>query len=245
MKYVWYKKYWQIGFLSRLYDLLAPEAYVDSLRLGTNHISGEATIFDAGCGSGLLIPLLRERLKSGYRYIGTDLLRSGVRSSKRKIEGCRVLVFQSDLLAGLSLRKESVDVVFAAFLTYTVSDVGKRQVLMRDLCAILKPGGKLILINLSRNYNAKNIISRSLEIVRKKMGYRHYWIKKCFVYPLTLRLGLNFVASQIDSNKWHAYTQDELCAETRAGGFEVTHVESVYADSAYLVVAEKPGKTKR
>lgn len=246
MKYVWYKKYWQIGFLSRLYDLLSPEAYVNSLRLGIKYIPEDAvTVFDAGCGSGLLIPLLRERLKSGCRYIGTDILWSGVALSKRKSKGYHALIFKSDLLTGLPLREESVDVVFTAFLTYTVNDARKRQKLMRVLWAMLKPRGKLILINPLLDYNAKNIICVSLEEVKKRKGSIHYWMKKWFVYPLTLSLGLNFVANQIKTNKWHAYTQDELVAEVKAGGFEVTHVELVYAGSAYLVVAEKSGEIKR
>lgn len=242
MKNVWYKKYWQIGFVSRLYDLLAPEAYRDCLRRGVEHVSDGRVLFDAGCGSGLLLSFLQDRLKINCRYIGTDILWSGASVTKGKLEKTglmeRAWVFQSDLMNAIPLKENSVDVVFAFFLVYTLGDTGKRKKLMRDLRRILKPGGKLIIINPSRNYNARNIIRVSLEDIRQRNGFIRYWVKKWFVYPWTLRLGLDYVESQIKTRDWHAYTQDELCAEVREGGFEVKHLETVYADSAYLVVAE-------
>ena len=79
---VWHKKYWRIGFVSRLYDLLAPEAYIDCLRRGVERAPAGRVLFDAGCGSGLALRYLRERLGSDCRYIGADILWSGARAAK-------------------------------------------------------------------------------------------------------------------------------------------------------------------
>ena len=198
-------------------------------------------MFDAGCGSGLLLSLLSEQLDADCRYIGTDILWPAVSLVNNKIKKMdlkqRAWVFQSDLMEAMPLKKGSVDIVFAFFLVYTFGDKEKRKKLMNNLRRILKPGGTLIIVNPLRNYNARNIIRASLEAIKQRNGFISYLVKKWFVYPWTLRLGLNHVESQIKTHAWHAYTQDELCAEVREGGFQVRHLEEVYSGSAYLVVA--------
>lgn len=241
MKSDWYKKYWQIGFATRLYELLAPKAYIDCLKRGVEFLPPvPQLIFDAGCGSGLMQNYLIGHLKSGCRYIGTDKIWSGVSASVGKVKsaGTGGLIIQSDLLDGLALKEDSVDVIFACFLVYAIGDSQKRNKLMRNLRQMLKPGGKLILINPSQNYNAKNIIFQSLEETKKHAGIFSWLIKKIFVYPLTLGLGLRHVQNQLATRTWHAYSQEELCKEITDGGFEVRHIEKVYADSAYLAVAD-------
>jgi SAM-dependent methyltransferase len=241
MKSDWYKKYWQIGFATRLYDLLAPRAYLDCLKRCVELVPPNAKlIFDAGCGSGLLLNYLQGHLKPGCRYIGTDKIWSGASASVGKVRrsGTGDLIVQSDLLDGLALKENSVDVIFACFLVYAIGDSQKRNRLMRNLRHILKPGGKLILINPTQGYNAESIIRVSLEETRKRDGILYWLIKKMIVYPLTLKFGLRYVQNQLATGVWHAYSQDELCNEIREGGFEVKHIEQVYANSAYLVVAE-------
>ncbi len=67
-----YSKYWEWGFKSRLYNLLSPQAYLDSLQRAANYCDLKAgqMVLDAGCGSGLLIPFLAKDLENGGRYLG-------------------------------------------------------------------------------------------------------------------------------------------------------------------------------
>ncbi len=110
---------------------------------------------------------------------------------------------------------------------------------MRNLRHVMKPGGKLILVNPSQKYSAENIIRVSLEECKKRDGHFSWLKKKILVYPLTLGLGLKHVETQLKTHVWHAYSQEALCKEIKDGGFCVTHLETTYANSAYLVVAER------
>lgn len=243
MKSDWYKKYWQIGFATHLYELLAPQAYLDCLKRSVEIVPDlkSKIILDAGCGSGLLLNYLRQVMKPCSRYIGIDKLWSGVTATSGKIGKANeeYVIVQSDLLDGLALKENTIDIVFALFLTYTIGDPGRRKKLMRNLHQIVKPGGKLILINPSENYCADNIIRVSLEECQKNNGFASWFIKKTLVYPLTLELGLKHVENQLKTQVWHAYSQEALCKEIKDGGFLITHLETTYANSAYLVMAER------
>ena len=59
-----YRKYWDIGFRLGLYDLLAPQAYLDSIGKCAEKIkiNEDEVLLDAGCGSGLSLLFL----KSGF-----------------------------------------------------------------------------------------------------------------------------------------------------------------------------------
>ena len=74
-----YSKYWEWGFKSRLYDLLTPQAYLESLERTAHYcdLKTGQVLLDAGCGSGSLIPFLAKNLKGGGRYLGMDRLDSG------------------------------------------------------------------------------------------------------------------------------------------------------------------------
>lgn len=240
-----YKKYWDLGFKSRLYDLLTPQAYLDSMARCVACVAerhGEIWL-DAGCGSGLAIPFLRNRLKSGACYLGTDLLMSGLGGASAKAEVLavkdRVHCFQSDLTGEFPLKENCVDIVLAHFSTYTVGDDDKRKRALENFNKVLKPSGTLLIVNPSRRYNAENIIRTSLEQVKKRKGAFVYLIKKWIVYPLTLRFGLKYIERQLKTGVWKAYSLEELCGEVRSAGFRIDRTEPVYADSAYLVVAEK------
>lgn len=244
LRYI-YRKYWDIGFKSRLYDFLTPQAYLDSLTRAVRSVAEThgGTWLDAGCGSGLSIPLLENKLKSGARYLGTDLTISGLSRTLAKAEDLgmnnRVYCFQSDLTTKLPLRESSVDIILAHFSTYTISNPDKRKQALKNLYHTLKTNGALAIVNPSREYDARNIIRESLERVKSRQGPFVYLLKKCVVYPLTLWFGLRFIERQLKTETWKAYSLEEFCEEVRQAGFKVIRTETVYANSAYLVVGEK------
>ncbi|MEC7641545.1 MAG: class I SAM-dependent methyltransferase, partial [Nitrospinota bacterium] len=140
-----YKKYWAFGFGSRVYDLLAPQAYLDSIARSVDCIgSNKGGIWlDAGCGSGLSLPLIKERLQTGDRFFGMDLTMSGltrtwVKAKALKVSGTPVL---ADFTAGLPFKENSVDRIVAHFSTYTVNSSEKRLSAMKDFHRVLKPQG--------------------------------------------------------------------------------------------------------
>ena len=120
-----YKKYWEIGFKTRLYDGLSPEAYLDSLRRASDQVKlGEREwVLDAGCGSGLLLSFLADRLAKGGGYLGMGILPAGLTSLKSRVKRWRPNRFagmQADLSRSLPLADASVACVVAHFSVYTL-----------------------------------------------------------------------------------------------------------------------------
>jgi len=236
-----YRNYWQWGFKTRLYDLLTPQAYRDSLARAAHYcdLSAGQVVLDAGCGSGSLIPFLAKSLKGGGRYLGIDILNSGfpglMRMADRMGLGERVELICGEYSGDLVLKENSVDVVVAHFSLYTLADSARRNQVLKNLFRVVKPAGHLITANPSRDYDAKKIIEESLVSLEST----EYFFSKFFLYPLTLRLGLRFIEKQLKSGVWHSYSLEEMGEEVRQAGFTVQTGESVYAGSAWLVVAEK------
>ena len=112
--------YWRIGFGSRLYDLLTPESYVESMRRLVECLpAGKNTIFlDAGCGSGGLINILKHRIQNGV-YVGTDMLLEGLLSAQKKTDAGNisnnVYFAQADFTYSIPLKNNSVDIIIAHF----------------------------------------------------------------------------------------------------------------------------------
>jgi ubiquinone/menaquinone biosynthesis C-methylase UbiE len=238
-----YKKYWEIGFKTRLYDGLSPEAYIESLQRVADLIKldeGE-WVLDVGCGSGLLLPLLADRLTQGERYLGMDILPAGLvtlrlRANRLNLNGS-VSGVQADLSRNLPLGDASVSCVAAHFSIYTLPEEKVRKRVVQELFRIAKPGGLLVTANPTHSYNAKQIIRASLESL-KNHG-RPWIVKKYGLYPLTLHLGLKYIEKQLKSGRWHGYRPEELRDEVAQAGFAIEHSETVYGGSGFLVVGRK------
>ena len=242
----WYEKnYWRTGFKSRLYDRLTPESYFESMRRVVSLLSGkrDLKIWDAGCGSGLLLVFLGDAFRNGCVYYGTDLLSAGLDRVKQRAHELgildRVTCFQNDLSESPPLKENSIDIVIAHFSIYTIPNNDKRQEALKNIYHVLKPGGLFIASCPSKNYDADQIIKESYDLIRIKKGFWNAILKRLFVYPLTKRLGLNFIQYQLESGKWMAYTLEDLAGELRQVGFEVGASQTVYASSAYLICGHK------
>jgi ubiquinone/menaquinone biosynthesis C-methylase UbiE len=238
------RHYWRIGFQSRLYDLLMPEVYADSLRrvvACAPNTTGKLWL-DFGCGSGALIKALESRLREGDRYVGIDRLLPGLINAREKAErrnvASRVGLVQSDLTQPFPFAPDVVDMIVAHFSLYTI-ELGKRERVLRQFRTLLRPGGILVVVEPSPEYDALRIINESFSNVRERSGIFKSGLKKWLVYPLTYRFGLKFIERQLKNNSWHASTEEALCEEVYQAGFEVKHIEPVYVGSANLLTAGK------
>ena len=234
------KRYWSVGFQSKLYDRLSPESYFESMRRVVANLPAEKplNLLDAGCGSGLLLDFLEETIREGMVYTGMDILKSGVDQALLRAQELgiaeRVSCFQSDLTSPLPADSEKFDVVVGHFSLYTLASDELRQVALGNLKAVLKKEGMLVLVNPSEGYDADLIIKKSSQLVRERYGYFSGLIKQFLVYPFTKSLGLRFIQKQLYSEKWKAYTREEFSGEMERAGFKVLHVEEVYAGGAFL-----------
>ena len=238
-----YKKYWEIGFKTRLYDWLSPEAYFESLQRTATFVElkeGE-WILDAGCGTGLLLHGLQDQLQQGGSYLGIDALPAGLDSLKSRAHrlGLKDSIsrIQGDLSKSLPLKDDSVSCVSAHFSVYTLPEEKDRRRVYREFWRILKPGGMLVTANPVHSYYAGQIIRSSLQQLQNK---GKAWVfKKYLLYPVTLHLGLKHIERQLKSGRWHGYRPGELREEVAQAGFSIEHSESVYGGSGCLVVGRK------
>ena len=236
-------KYWSVGFQSRLYDRLSPESYFESMRRLVASIPGGKSLrlLDAGCGSGLLLRFLAERIQEGMVYTGLDLLKTGVEQTLLRAQELgianQVSCLKSDLTDSFPLNEEKFDVAVGHFSLYTLASNNKRQEALKNLKAVMKLGGTLILANPSVDYDAGSIIDESVQLVRDRQGYLASLIKKVLIYPFTKTIGLRFIQNQLRAGEWKAYTREQFSHEIEKAGFVIQHIEKVYAGSAFLVVA--------
>ena len=232
--------YWWIGFKSHLYDLLLPQAYLDSFKRLSTFIDADKDIvlLDAGCGSGTFLNYINLNHKS--TYIGVDLLLSGFSNKriKRTFKSLlnRTYFVLSDISKSLPMSSQSVDIIVAHFSLYTI-DAGKRKFIFKEFRRLLKKNGTLILVEPSTEYSARRIIADSIKLVLHNEGKFISLVKKWFFYPFTYHFGLKFIESQLKKGIWRAVTGAELCDEVRANGYTVNSAEQVYADSATLITA--------
>jgi len=232
--------YWRIGFKSRLYDLLMPEVYLDSMRRIVEWVptSPNAILLDAGCGSGLIIKYLKS-IKFVGTYIGLDILLDALINTRKKagLENIldRVYLAQSDLTQSIPLSDKSVDTIIAHFSLYTIRP-DKRSYILKEFRRLLRRGGILVLVEPSPEYSAKRIIKKSKRMISFDDGITKTWIKKWILYPLTYQFGLKFIERQLKNSVWRASSGKELCDEMSLNGYKVKNVESVYANSATLII---------
>lgn len=236
--------YWRLGFKTKLYDLLTPEAYRESARrcVQSLPIKKGQVLLDVGCGSGLLIANLQDQLEFGLRYLGTDIQFPGLKCAQGKTpKGNEVhaLLFNGDLTQPLPIKKESIDVVVAHFSLYTIANAEVRKSVLANLRETLKPRGLMVVVNPSREYDAKRIIRESADEIKAQRGVLVAWIERWLVYPFTYYLGLKFIERQLKLEKLQAFSLEELCQEVEGQGMTVVHTESVYAGSAHLVTGRR------
>ncbi|MGQ0838525.1 methyltransferase domain-containing protein [Actinokineospora sp.] len=97
-----------------------------------------AVLVDLGCGAGLLAPHISGK---GYRHIGVDLSAAALRQAADH----GVLAVRGDV-ATVPLRAGSADVVVAGEILEHVPDLART---VAQACALLRPGGLLVLDTLA------------------------------------------------------------------------------------------------
>lgn len=137
---------------SRWGKLRARDRLLDEMAL-----TGTETVLDIGCGHGLLLIGAAKRLPRG-RAIGVDLWSqvdqkgnsSAATMNNARIEGVadRVDVRDGDMRA-LPLDDASVDVVVSCLAIHNVKGNDERQKAIREIVRVLKPGGRVGIIDIA------------------------------------------------------------------------------------------------
>ncbi len=148
---------------ARTYDRVAdPMTRWGQRVLARLEVAADATVLDAGCGTGRVTEMLMEKVPDG-RVVALDAAPSMVTEARRRLApyGHRVLVVQADLLAlgpELLAGWAPVDAVLSTATFHWVLDHDR---LFANLAGVLRPGGRLV-----AQCGAEGNIARLIEAVR-------------------------------------------------------------------------------
>ena len=147
------------------YFLLGAVGMVSYSKAGKLHIRdqilesipwrGDETVLDVGCGRGLVLIGAARRLTTG-KAIGLDRWLAGALTGNRpeavldnaRSEGVsdRVEVKQGDVRR-LPFADDSFDIVVSNFVLHEVNNRAEREQMLREMARVLKPGGRLALVD--------------------------------------------------------------------------------------------------
>lgn len=106
--------------------------------VGWLELSGDERVLDAGCGTGQVTALLRERLPRGT-VIALDASSSMIARARDRLGGDRVRFVEADLRQPLPL-EAPVDAILSTATFHWIAD---HDSLFRHLAAVVRPGGQL------------------------------------------------------------------------------------------------------
>src|SRR5215831_21061951 len=116
---------------------------------------GDEIVLDVGCGRGLWLNGAARRLTTG-KGIGLDLWLPGALSGNQpdsaggnaRLEGVidRVELIKGDVRR-LPFGNDSFDVAVSNFVLHEVDNVGEREQMLGEIARVLKPGGRVALVD--------------------------------------------------------------------------------------------------
>lgn len=147
---------------------------------------GDEMVLDVGCGRGLLLAGAAQRLTSG-KAIGVDIWLPHAVSGNRPnaalenaaIEGVadRVEIKQGDVRQ-LPFDDASFDVAVSNFVLHEMNTAADREKMLREIIRVLKPGGRLALIDFIFTKECVDVLRRAgaANATRSRIGGLSSWI---------------------------------------------------------------------
>jgi len=105
-------------------------------------------VLDVGCGTGTLAVLMASAAGAGGRVAGVDLSSRMITRAKKKARSS-CLVFDVGNAEALSYPDESFDLVTMTYVLHEMPRIARANAL-RESLRVLKPGGRLIVVDIHR-----------------------------------------------------------------------------------------------
>ena len=148
-------------------------------------LSIDKVVLDAGCGTGKFLPIIEN---VAYKYIGIDL--SNEQLIKAKDKSKRNSLFINSSLDKIKLDNNSVDLIISTWVLGTITDIEERNRCLDELKRILKPNGKIILVENDVNSEFEEIRNRTSD--SRTRDYNNWILSNGFIVDKRLETYFNF-----------------------------------------------------
>tara|TARA_Y100001935_G_scaffold255367_1_gene267989 strand:+ start:6030 stop:6719 length:690 start_codon:yes stop_codon:yes gene_type:complete len=131
-------------------------------------VGRNATVYDLGCSTGALVPVLQNRY-STFNYIGIDKSPSMIQKAKQHM-GDNIQFLEGDLYEGVSFHQPTVII---CNLVLQFIHPSQREALIQTYMGALPKGGKLIIVEKVRQKNKalQQVYKESYHELKRTNGY--------------------------------------------------------------------------
>jgi ubiquinone/menaquinone biosynthesis C-methylase UbiE len=148
-------------------------------------LKGDERIADLGCGRGAVLTMAAEAVPRG-RVVGVDLWRSVDQSGNQEsvtlanaaAEGVADLIelFTADLRELPCCRPTEFDVVVSSLAIHNIKDTAQRARALREADACGKPGGRVLIIDISKGSEYADLLRQwGYAVVHRPGGWRMWF----------------------------------------------------------------------
>jgi len=152
--------------LARIYDLFTdhePAHHRRALELA--QVKGGERVLEVACGTGRATVEIARRIGREGRFYAIDLTEAMLKRAERKLEKRglrdRVTLALGDARS-LSFPDDSFDLVYNAYM-FDLLDAEDFPTILAEFKRVLKPGGRLVLVNMSKRTEGKTLYERLYE----------------------------------------------------------------------------------
>ncbi|MGA7614068.1 MAG: class I SAM-dependent methyltransferase [Thermoanaerobaculia bacterium] len=164
---------------SRIGKLRERERLIDSLEL-----LGDEIVLDVGCGRGLLLVGAARHILGG-RAIGVDLWQSrdqsgnspsAVRSNAHAEATSERIDLTTADMRSLPFIDGSADLVLSSLAIHNIPDLSGRDEAIREIARVLKPGGRLVLLDIAHTRDYTRLLESLgwIDVARTRLLFRMF-----------------------------------------------------------------------
>ncbi|MCT2898586.1 methyltransferase domain-containing protein [Lentilactobacillus buchneri] len=149
------------------------------------NIPDNSKVLDLGTGHGAVLLEVAKRLKRPGKVIGIDIWQSVDQSNNSKTEAqlnidqakvSEVAKVQTASMTKLPFRDSDFDDVFASFAIHNVKPKGQRELAISEALRVLKPGGRLVIIDMEHIGEFKRaLIQNGCSVMIRHAGINGIW----------------------------------------------------------------------